>query len=229
MIQVGRAEVGGLTAVQADGAPAEVDLLVLVQVVARRYWDEIVSRQAFLVIDDDLPTVRADHAALEAVFDELLKNALRHGCDSANPRIAVGCIARGREMRVFVHDNGPGVPAHCRDKVFRGEYQRLRKGWNNAGRGLATVRRHVDALGGRVWLESREGTGAKFVVALPDDLVVPSNPAVPNERRMTRHAAQPSGSLVFCDHMALGWTTFSKEPPTVAFRTADKAAPCRPH
>ncbi|WP_321841359.1 sensor histidine kinase [Paraburkholderia bannensis] len=68
----------------------------------------------------------------------------------------------------YVRDNGIGIPAAYLPQLFRA-FQRLHGGQSDGqGTGLALARRIAERHGGRVWVESTEGTGSTFFVALPD-------------------------------------------------------------
>ncbi|MFX5693412.1 ATP-binding protein, partial [Acinetobacter baumannii] len=67
----------------------------------------------------------------------------------------------------FVRDNGLGIPAAYMDKMFIA-FQRLHgNAAKGEGIGLALVKRVVERHGGRIWVESVEGQGSCFYVALP--------------------------------------------------------------
>jgi len=70
-----------------------------------------------------------------------------------------------------VRDNGLGIPAAYLPKMFRA-FQRLHGDVAKGdGIGLALVRRTVERHGGRIWVESAEGSGSTFFVVLPDQPV----------------------------------------------------------
>ena len=109
--------------------------------------------------------VRGHKRRLEQLVVNLVENAEAHagGIDVVRLR------HDGGRARVEFEDRGPGVPAHERDRIFerfaRGPATGSRPG--GVGLGLAIVREHVRIHGGRVWVEAREGGGARFVVELP--------------------------------------------------------------
>ncbi len=111
--------------------------------------------------------VSADKRRLERVLANLADNARRHGGG-----VARLVVERDGDWAGFaVEDSGPGVPPDERDKVFdrffRGRAAGMRGAGEGSGLGLALVREHVTLHGGRVWVEEREGGGARFVVRLP--------------------------------------------------------------
>lgn len=123
-----------------------------------------------------LPTTTGDGDRLAQVFTNLLDNALKHtpagGKITASARVvaeAEGGLTR-QEVEIAVTDTGQGIPAGDLNRVFERFYQvdksraRSRGG---TGLGLAICKSIVDAHGGRIWAESVEGLGSRFVVRLP--------------------------------------------------------------
>jgi signal transduction histidine kinase len=113
--------------------------------------------------------IRADKRRLERVVTNLLTNADAHGGGA----VRVGVRRAGTSVRLEVDDEGPGVSAEDRPRVFerfaRGAAAGRRSGGggDGVGLGLALVVEHVRLHRGRVWVEDRPGGGARFVVELP--------------------------------------------------------------
>jgi signal transduction histidine kinase len=118
--------------------------------------------------------VHGDAPALERVVQNLLDNALRH----ADRRVGVFVGAEGDQSVLVVADDGPGIPAAERERVFE-RYARLddarSRDAGGAGLGLAIVREIVRAHQGEVAVEETSGgdgdappwPGARFAVRLP--------------------------------------------------------------
>ena len=69
-------------------------------------------------------------------------------------------------MRVEVVDDGPGITAGDRERIFR-PFERGRTRAPGSGLGLTIARGFVEAHGGKLWLEDGSGPGARFVFTLP--------------------------------------------------------------
>jgi two-component system sensor histidine kinase MtrB len=109
-----------------------------------------------------------DRIRFERVLGNLLDNATNHG--GGPVRIAIEPAKEKRSVLVAVEDDGPGVAASEKTRIFerfaRGSAARSRIG---TGLGLALVAEHAAALGGEAWVEDRRGGGARFVVRLPTE------------------------------------------------------------
>ena len=113
-------------------------------------------------------TVQANRGALTRIVVNLLDNALKYGPDGQTVTVSVAESAG--EAHVSVADQGPGVPAADRDRIWR-PYRRLERDVrgpeSGTGIGLAVVAHLASLHGGRAWVEAAAGGGARFVVALP--------------------------------------------------------------
>lgn len=104
---------------------------------------------------------------LTRVLQNLVSNAIRH--TPADGTVVVRAARRPGELRLEVEDDGEGIAPEALDRVFepfwRGEASRNGDG---SGLGLALARRIVEALGGRIAVDSAPERGARFAVLLPD-------------------------------------------------------------
>ncbi|MEZ4368602.1 MAG: ATP-binding protein [Kofleriaceae bacterium] len=117
---------------------------------------------------DGLPAIAADRAQLVQVVLNLLENARDAIADGRGSRVLVTTRAGERADRVVLEvvDDGPGVPAELKDRVFA-PYFTTREGRGGTGLGLAIVHRIVADHGGRIAILDAPGGGARVVIELP--------------------------------------------------------------
>jgi signal transduction histidine kinase len=149
---------------------ARTDLGGLVQGVVDRFQPfadrEGIALQA--AIAPDLPQLMADAERLESVVLDLLDNAVRYS--GAGRQVEVALFARDGGVVLEVADQGPGVPARERRRIFQPFYRGqagLRQGRSGTGLGLTLAHRIVAAHQGSIEVRGREGGGSVFAVRLP--------------------------------------------------------------
>jgi two-component system, OmpR family, sensor histidine kinase KdpD len=116
-------------------------------------------------VDERLPRVRADAALLERVVANVVDNAVAWSPPGEAVRVEAGAIAGRVDLRVV--DQGPGIPADERERIFL-PFQRLGDQSNGTGTGLglAVARGFVEAMGGEITVEDTPGGGLTMVVSL---------------------------------------------------------------
>jgi PAS domain S-box-containing protein len=127
-------------------------------------------------VPESLPAIEADKHQLRQLFANLLANAFEALGGEGSVRISateraveeevgVGCEAKSVPMiEIEVVDNGPGIPPHLIDRIFRPFFTTKPQG---TGLGLAIVRKIVNAHDGRIDVSVDPDTGTRFVVTLP--------------------------------------------------------------
>ena len=114
-----------------------------------------------------LPILYVHDVHLTQLFQNLIGNALKYRSE-APPEICISAEPIGGMWMISVADNGIGIALDYQDKVF-GLFQRLHGGgkYSGSGIGLAICQKIVQRYGGRIWVESEAGRGAKFAFTLP--------------------------------------------------------------
>jgi two-component system phosphate regulon sensor histidine kinase PhoR len=120
---------------------------------------------------DRVPAVRGDEARLGQVVVNLLHNALKFGAEADGHEAGVTIHVETDPDEVLVHiaDHGPGIPKADQARIFERFYKvdRVRVRGGGTGLGLAIARHVVQQHGGRIWVESEEGSGSTFSFAIP--------------------------------------------------------------
>jgi signal transduction histidine kinase len=115
---------------------------------------EIAQRRAEIVIvTSPLPTVLGDTTLLQVAFQNLIGNAMKFVADGVLPRVEISALLEEDKVRVCVTDNGLGLPADARDKVFQ-MFQRYHPGHPGTGMGLRIVHRAIERMHGQIGIAS---------------------------------------------------------------------------
>ncbi len=118
--------------------------------------------------------IDADPQRLSQAVLQLAANAVRH--TEPGQVVALGSAADASGVRLWVRDEGPGVPEADAARIF----ERFERGANpsreGAGLGLSIVRAIAGAHGGSVRLDSRPGAGATFTIEIPAAVAVEADP-----------------------------------------------------
>jgi len=147
------------------------DLSNLAWFVVEAYGQTASKKEQNLIISiKEHCMVRGDKGRLRDVMDNLLSNAVKFTPLKKN----IWFILRKSDhtVRFEVKDEGPGLTSEDMEKVFS-RFQRLSArptgGESSTGLGLFIVKRMVELHEGRVWVESKEGKGSRFIVELPGE------------------------------------------------------------
>ena len=124
-----------------------------------------------VLVDDDLPTFQAARVPFEQVFRNLIGNAIKYR-RAEGAEVRVSASSANGDWHFVVADNGPGIAEGQQERIWR-LFQTTRPS-DGAGIGLALVKRVVEAQGGRVYVESSPGHGARFNVLWPKHPRTPS-------------------------------------------------------
>jgi PAS domain S-box-containing protein len=130
--------------------------------------DVLATRVVRVEVGAEVGPVAVDGSKVERIVENLLANAARH-TPAASP---IWVVVEGRDGGVLirVEDEGPGVPGHLRETIFRPFEQGpdAPRHSPGVGIGLSLVAKFAELHGGRAWVEDRPGGGASFRVFLPD-------------------------------------------------------------
>ena len=118
---------------------------------------------------DDRLNVFADRNTIDTVFRNLISNAIKFTNPGGTVRIK---SSPNRKMvKVFVQDNGIGIPKENLKKLFKIEEKISTKGTNNeegTGIGLALCKEFIELNGGKIYVDSNIEVGTVFIVELPN-------------------------------------------------------------
>jgi signal transduction histidine kinase len=118
-----------------------------------------------------LPTVSGERDHLYQVFENLLANSMKNAASGSSPRVTISSERRDTELWIKVSDNGPGIPAEHRERVFKLFHRLHPRTTTGTGVGLSIVARVLERHGGRSWVEEAPPGGACFVRAFPQSVI----------------------------------------------------------
>jgi len=161
LLDMARLQAGSVALNREWSAVEEIVGSVVMRLQARLHAHPVA-----LAVAPALPLLYVDPALVEQVFENLLENAAKY--TPAGTPIEIGAAPGRGELELWVADRGPGLAPGTEErlfeKFFRGATERAQSG---AGLGLTICRAIVEAHGGRIRAENRDGGGAIFRFSLP--------------------------------------------------------------
>lgn len=115
---------------------------------------------------DDLPQTKSDSSQIQQIFLNIIGNAIDAIGKDGQIRIKTGYNSKDREIAIGITDTGPGIAKEMQEKIFD-PFFTTKKVAEGTGLGLSIVYGIVQKLGGRITVESEEGSGTTFAVYLP--------------------------------------------------------------
>lgn len=144
-----------------------VDLELLSKSCLRILQQEMQYRNARVTLADELPVVEANPTLLRMALVNLLSNALKFVAPGVQPRVTLSARSLSGVCRIEVRDNGIGIAPENHARLFT-PFMQLHgiEEYPGIGLGLATVRKAIELMGGRVGLQSAPGEGSTFWIEL---------------------------------------------------------------
>ncbi len=132
---------------------------------------EVEKKGIKLLLKTTLPSqeaiIQTDREKNYAILTNLVKNAIKFTSEGT---IEIGYERKNKYLEFFVKDTGTGIKKEQQNIVFerfiQGSESHARN-YEGAGLGLAISRAYVEMMGGKIWVESKEGKGSKFYFTLP--------------------------------------------------------------
>jgi two-component system phosphate regulon sensor histidine kinase PhoR len=152
--------------VSLDKRPVNIEALIVRAVERLEAQAVRAGIGLLLTVPQDLPEPVADERRLEQVLVNLLHNAIKF--TPSGGRVSVAASADDENVTVSVSDTGVGIAEEDLPRIFERFYKADKsRSSRGTGLGLAIARHVIQAHGGRIWAESREGAGSVFSFSLP--------------------------------------------------------------
>ncbi len=156
------------------GGLSRIDLNDLLAQIRNDFTFSLEQKSIQLVIGDILPVIHAERNRIRQLFQNLIDNAIKYMGDEPQPRIEIGWAEEERIYLFWVSDNGTGIPADQKDKIF-GIFRRVQNAQTaqveGKGIGLAVVKSIVEVLGGEIWVETGPNPGSTFYFTMDRSVV----------------------------------------------------------
>ncbi|GAB4570453.1 MAG: hypothetical protein Kow0077_04610 [Anaerolineae bacterium] len=168
---------------QVELAPEPVDMVELLDDAITQASTQFKEKGITLNlhIDENIPPAHVDRDSMQQVLIQLLTNAYLVSPTDGEVSVAMQqatlpyITSKGEQVErpsvvVMVEDQGGGIPPEDQRRVFSRLYRAenpLIQGVGDTGVGLSIARALVEAHGGRIWVESEEGIGARFIFSVP--------------------------------------------------------------
>jgi len=144
----------------SDAHESEVDLTRVVSEAVLNLKHAVAVSDAVINVGA-LPLVKGNERQLVRVLQNLIANAIKYRGD-APIEVQIAAEPCGAEWVVSVRDNGVGIAPEYQEQIFH-LFTRLHGGpTRGAGIGLAVCKKLIEAVGGRLWVESKLGAGSSF-------------------------------------------------------------------
>lgn len=143
----------------------------------KELFDEVVSELLYLAkarnlkISNEIPAnltqVWGDHDRIRQVVQNLVDNAIKYTLTKG--KVTLAANVRKDDVVFMVKDTGIGIPSHQQEKVFEKFFRAENASavqTSGTGLGLYVAKQFVEAAGGKIWFESKEGKGTTFYFSL---------------------------------------------------------------
>ncbi|MBU1056147.1 MAG: PocR ligand-binding domain-containing protein [Proteobacteria bacterium] len=129
--------------------------------------DQINKTDTRILLPEKMPAVQGDFKLITHVFINLLENAIKYHKPDETPIIDVGLEVSDQYIVLSIADNGIGIAPEYHEKIFN-IFQRLHSqaDYPGTGIGLAAVKKALQIMDGRVWVESEPDKGSVFKIKL---------------------------------------------------------------
>ena len=129
--------------------------------------NQLDEKNGTIVIENNMPWVKADKIRVIQVFSNLISNAIKYSYTGRKLEIIIGYQPQGN-MHVFsVKDNGSGISDEHTSNIFDIFYRASDNHVEGTGIGLAIVKKALAVMGGDIWLKSKIGQGSVFFFSIP--------------------------------------------------------------
>lgn len=181
--------------------PARVELAAVVDEVLFEQ-DELLRRRGIRVdVRRPLPAVWYNRQRLKQIVTNLVRNAVKHGCDPESPRIEIRALRDNHSpegddvyptVRLCVYDNGPGIDPRFAEEAFLPGKRLAAAADEGSGMGLAIVKKIAEHYGGAARIDYSQPGGTAIEITLPGGFAVPAPRMTHRAEKRVATSARPA-------------------------------------
>ena len=159
----------------------ETDINEKLEFAYKFFRQEVKARELKFMFKAGLPSkeavIKTDNEKVYAILTNLIKNAIKFTYDGSIEFGYVlksgsehGSTGQGRHLEFFVKDTGVGISRNRQELIFerfRQGSESLNRSYEGSGLGLSICKSYAEMLGGKIWVESVEGSGSTFYFTIP--------------------------------------------------------------
>ena len=166
-----------------------INTLHILQIVEVNLRNKIETASGELRFNEEqFPIIQSNRTHMTQLFQNLVSNGFKFQGEN-KPIVTVSCHSTEKEYVFSVKDNGIGISAENKEKIFE-MFRRLhtRDEYEGTGIGLATCKKIVERHNGQIWVESEPGQGCTFFFTIPHESAstpTPTNQSEPNVAAMS--------------------------------------------
>jgi signal transduction histidine kinase/chemotaxis receptor (MCP) glutamine deamidase CheD len=168
LLNVSRLETGRI---KIEPNPAQLEDLI--QEIIKEE-DPLIKKKKCMVVFQKpkvkLPELNIDKSLVRQVIHNMITNAVKYSTDDKTCEITVMLVEKGSEYILSVEDEGIGIPKEAQDRIFEKMFRAdnaLEVATEGTGLGLYVAKMIMEASGGKMWFESKEGVGSTFYISFP--------------------------------------------------------------
>ncbi|MBG56094.1 MAG: hybrid sensor histidine kinase/response regulator [Deltaproteobacteria bacterium] len=156
---------------QVIGKLESISMNKLISAVIENF--EHAEREGMVLFSElpEMPKTKCDSIRMLKVWQNLVANSIKYRGDRHPVRIDFGVQENVESVKFWIRDDGPGIYPEYQQKVFETS-ARLNYDVDGYGFGLATVKKIIEAHGGKIWIDSEITDGACFVFEIPQESVI---------------------------------------------------------
>jgi len=127
-----------------------------------------IEEKSAVIKAHNLPKINCYKTPVTQIFHNLIDNGIKYTRDGVAPEVNINVTEKDRFWEFSVCDNGIGINEEYHEKIFV-IFQRLhdKSEYSGTGMGLAIVKKIIENMGGKIWLESKPDSGSCFYFTLP--------------------------------------------------------------